>query len=297
MKQKKTSDERKPNRRPWFFATVTVIVTSLALSACGGTPESKDTSGTISGDEKVEVTTWAHVTGDRPVQEAAFERWNAENPNQQISAEFFDAAAYKPKLRTAIGAGNPPTFFYSWGGGILRSYVEANTIYDLSSYRTEHPEIFDRYITASLENNVINGKTYGIPANKVNPTFFYYNKDLFAQAGVQPPKTFDELMALIPVFKNMGIAPIALGGQTRWPELIYLEYLQNRLAGDVVFERVLSRVPNSWSDPAMIQAATMIQDLVKAGAFQEGYASTPSDSGSELALVYTGKAAMCLSMS
>jgi raffinose/stachyose/melibiose transport system substrate-binding protein len=52
------------------------------------------------------------------------------------------------------------------------------------------------------------------------------------------------------------------------------------------------RKPGAWSDPAIIRAATMIQQLVRAGAFETGYDFVSYDAGASSALLYTGRAAM-----
>src|SRR6202012_2159943 len=51
--------------------------------------------------------------------------------------------------------------------------------------------------------------------------------------------------------------------------------------------------PGAWSNPAVTEALTDIQQLVSAGAFQTGYSSAQFN-GTTDALVYGGKAAMQL---
>jgi len=144
---------------------------------------------------------------------------------------------------------------------------------------------------------VVDGKTYALPMNKVNPVTMYYNTDLLKKAQVEIPKTWDDLMAAVPKLKAIGVAPIALGGQSRWPELMWLEYLVDRTGGSEPWSRVLAGEKDAWSDPAIRDALVKIQQLVDAGAFQDSFASTASNSGSELALLYTGRAAMNLQIS
>ena len=97
-----------------------------------------------------------------------------------------------------------------------------------------------------------------------------------------------------PHLKAAGIAPFSLGGQSKWPQLMWLEYLTDRIGGPEVFQAIQDNKPNAWSDPAVIQANTMIQQLVDAGGFADGFSSIATDSNADLALLYTGKAAMIL---
>jgi raffinose/stachyose/melibiose transport system substrate-binding protein len=101
-------------------------------------------------------------------------------------------------------------------------------------------------------------------------------------------------MTLVPRFNQAGIAPLALGGQSRWPQLMWEEYLVDRIGGPGVFDAIAANKPDAWSDPAVLQANRMIQQLVGAGGFVKGFDSIATDSNADTALLYTGKAAMYL---
>ena len=68
----------------------------------------------------------------RPHQRA--QRFNQANPNDQIQGTTFQNDAYKTRIRTAVGANQAPTIIWGWGGGTLRSYVQAGQVEDLSSW-------------------------------------------------------------------------------------------------------------------------------------------------------------------
>jgi len=266
------------------------LVAALALTACGS-------SGPNQGDGTAGASLWATTTGDQPVIEQAIDQWNSANPDSPMRGDFFSSDAYKPKIRTAIGAGQAPTLIYSWGGGVLTSYVDNGSLVDLSGFLSENPDIINRYLPSVLQNGAVDGATYALPINKVNPAFIYYNKAVFTDAGVEPPRTWDDLLKLVPTFNEKGIAPFALGGQSKWPSLMWFEYLVDRIGGSEVFDRIAAGEPDAWTDPAIIRAGEMIQELVDAGGFIDNFSSIPSTSGSELALMYTGKAAMVLQLS
>lgn len=237
---------------------------------------------------------WGLTGGNQPVLQKSVEAWNSAHSDQSIKLDFFANDAYKTKVRTAVGAGEGPTFIYGWGGGVLKSYVDAGQVEDLSSFVKENPEVKERYLPSVLKNGEIDGKTYALPNNNVQPVVLYYNKEVFDKVGVQPPKTWDELMALVPKFKEAGVAPFSLGGQSKWPDLMWLEYLVERIGGPEVFANIAADKPNAWSDPAVTEALTKIQQLVDAGGFVNGFSSIAADSNADQALLYTGKAAMVL---
>jgi raffinose/stachyose/melibiose transport system substrate-binding protein len=128
----------------------------------------------------------------------------------------------------------------------------------------------------------------------VQPIVLFYNKKVFDKVGVQPPTSWGEIMALVPKFNAAGVAPFSLGGQSRWTNMMWLEFLLDRQAGSEVFQRVFEGEKDAWSDPAVLDMLTKVQDLVKANGFVKGFSSITADSNADCALLYTGKAAMML---
>ena len=99
---------------------------------------------------------------------------------------------------------------------------------------------------------------------------------------------------MVPKLNAAGVAPFSLGGQSRWTNMMWLEFLFDRIGGPDVFNAVANAEPNAWSNPAAIDALTKVQDLVKANGFINGFSSITADSNADLAVLYTDKAAMML---
>ncbi|UOF88702.1 extracellular solute-binding protein [Fodinisporobacter ferrooxydans] len=270
---------------------MTALSLSAVLSGCGTTSTA---AGGQNSNSKT-VTIWDISTGKQQelVKKVASE-FNSKHPGIHADVQFFQNDPYKQKLQIAMGAHNPPDIFYGWGGGILKSYVDANDVYDLTSALNSDPKWKNKFLPSVLKGVTFDGKIYGIPINNVQPVVFNYNKEIFKKYNVTPPKTWDELLKVVQELKSHGISPIALAGKNKWPDLMYEEYLVDRIGGPKAFNAVIQKKPNAWSDPAFIKANTMIQELVKMGAFETGFTSVNFDTGESDALVYTGKAAMQL---
>lgn len=266
--------------------TAAAAALTISLAACGSSGPAN-----VSADSP---TMWGLTGGNQANTQKSIDAWNAAHPDQAIKLDFFANDAFKTKVRTAVGAGEGPTFIYGWGGGVLKSYVDAGQVADLTEFVKENPAVKDRYLPSILKNGELDGKTYALPNNNVQPVVLYYNKEVFDKIGAQPPKTWDELMALVPKFKAAGVAPFSLGGQSKWPDLMWLEYLVDRIGGPEVFNNIAANKPGAWSDPAVVEALTKIQQLVDAGGFINGFSSIAADSNADQALLYTGKAAMVL---
>jgi raffinose/stachyose/melibiose transport system substrate-binding protein len=265
---------------------------ATALVACGSDGPS-DSSG---GGAAKDVATYWYLSVDpqETIRRNTVNRFNKANPNTGIKGSAFQNDAYKEKIKAAIGAGQAPTVIFGWGGGGLESYVKAGQVEDLTSWFGENSAVKDKIFTAAFGAATVDGKIYAMPAEVVQPLFIFYNKQAFEKAGVEVPTTWEEIKASIPKFKAKKIAPFSLGGQSRWTNMMWLEFMFDRLGGTKVFDAVYAGTPNAWSDPTAIKALTEIQEFVKLGGFIEGFSSITADSNADQALLYTGKAAMML---
>ena len=128
--------------------------------------------------------------------------------------------------------------------------------------------------------------------NGISPAVVYYNKKIFVQYGLSAPKTFEELMATVAALASHGVTPFALGGAQKWPELMFEEYLIDRIGGPEVVDNLLTGKAGAWNDPAVLQANDLLARLIATGGFAKGFAATSYDTGQATALLYTGKAGM-----
>ncbi|HEY3010368.1 MAG TPA: extracellular solute-binding protein [Micromonosporaceae bacterium] len=283
-------DRRMMSRRHFLNLAVGTGA-GVALTACGSSGPSRPGGGGGGSG----ATYW-YLTGQpgEGIRTNTVNRFNTANPKTQIKATTFQNDAYKTKIKTAIGAGQAPTIIWGWGGGGLKSYVEASQVDDLTDWFSQNPAIKDRLFPSSFGAATINGKIYAMPAETVQPIVLFYDKRAFDKVGAQPPQSWGDIMALVPKFNAKGIAPFSLGGQSRWTNMMWLEFLFDRIGGSEVFEAIFNGEKDGWSNPAAIDGLTKMQELIKAKGFVKGFSSITADSNADQALLYTGKAAMML---
>ncbi|WP_327107512.1 extracellular solute-binding protein [Nonomuraea glycinis] len=269
-----------------------------ALAACGTSGPSRpgaeaSSSGGAAG--AATATYWyLSVQPQEGVRTRAMERFNKANPSGTLKGTTFANDAFKTKIKTAIGAGQAPTLIWGWGGGGLRSYVQAGQVEDLTSWFEENAAVKDKLFPSSFGAATIDGKIYAMPCETMQPIVLYYDKRAFEKINAKPPESWADIMALVPKFNAAGIAPFSLGGQSRWTNMMWLEFLFDRLGGPEVFQAVFDEQKDAWSNPIAIDALTKMQELIKADGFIKGFSSITADSNADQALLYTGKAAMML---
>lgn len=118
---------------------------------------------------------------------------------------------------------------------------------------------------------------------------FFYNKDLFEQAGIEKePTTWAEFLDVCQKLKDAEITPMTMDDAYATS---VIGYHLARLVGE---EKVVEIVTEGkWDDPAVLQMAQDIEELAKNGYYSEMVGSNvwPAGQNTELAL---GTAAMYL---
>lgn len=288
------------SRKIFIFLSL-LAVFALALTACGSAAPAGDTAGEQpagdSGDEAASgdpvVVTWWHIQTEEnqaALWQQLADEYMAANPNVTVEITVLENEAFKTKLTTVMQSADPPDIFQSWGGGVMNEYAEAGLLKDITADLAANGW-GESFSPGALGVYAYKGVNYGVPRD-MGMVGFWYNKDLFAQAGIAaPPATWSEMLAAIEALKAAGITPIAVGEGDKWPGAFWWEYFAVRIGGQAAFEAAASG-EGSFTDEPFIRAGEMLQELVALEPFQSGFLG--STWGDEATLMGNGDAAMDL---
>ncbi|MEU2348545.1 extracellular solute-binding protein [Modestobacter sp. NPDC049651] len=266
------------------MSATTLVLAGALVAACG----SDSTSGGSGGGA---ATVWAlQDTTLNPIEQASIDRFNKDGDGKAKLVTFANDP-YKQQLRTSINGSKAPDVFFNWGGGNLKPYVDAGKIEDLTPLLDKNPELKDAFLPSVAAGAQFDGKTYGLPMRGVQPVLLFNNKKVLESAGIsESPKTWDELLADVDALKAKGVTPIALAGSQSWTELMWAEYLLDRVGGPEVFQNIRDGKNGGWNQPEVVQAMTMLNDLIKRGAFGNKFQSVGYDVGGASTILATDQA-------
>ncbi|QNE74282.1 extracellular solute-binding protein [Streptomyces finlayi] len=273
-------------QRARFSRTVVVggaaLALVLSLSACGG---GSDAAG---GDDTIHVLVYGDATNK--VEKELVATFNKTSKVKAV-LDTIPGADYQAKLQTIISSKQAPDVFFNWGGGSIKPFVDAGLLLPLDPFIAKEPDLKAKFLPSVFNSAVLDGTSYGVPMRGTQPVLLFNNGKVLKEAGVEPPKTWDDLLAAVKALKADGVTPIALGGGDRWPTLMWFEYLYDRIAGPELFQKALDGDQDAWASPDSRKALGMIKELVDSGAFGTNYDSVKfTDQGSPT-LLATGKAA------
>ncbi len=124
-------------------------------------------------------------------------------PNSNIGVELKLVAG--GTLLPSILAGVGPDVALDGSDADPIQYAIRGAALPLNDFDT-FDEVAARFTEAALIPLSLYGKTYGLPQTQ-NFSMMFYRKDILADLGLEVPKTWDDLMAMIPIlqFNNMEI--------------------------------------------------------------------------------------------
>lgn len=245
---------------------MTVVMMVLALAGCGKAKE-----------EEITLTLW-HSFGSTVSQDVIddfIEIYQEEHPGIKIVQETAQIEEYQfRKLKVAVANNSQGDIFLSYGGGYSQSIVDAGAALPLDAY-LEADKTYDRMQSGVLEYFTYGDEVYGLPIKKWAGVL-YCNRELFEQAGLSYPTTWDELLNCVKVFREQDITPMALGGKDGWHIGMYQNALAVRTGGaDYCNKAIVGE--DTLNTEAVVKSAELLKKLVDAGAFAEGVMALSAD--------------------
>lgn len=221
------------------------------------------------------------------------QQYQEENPDLDFNFEIesgADRTAYLQKLKILAASDELPEWFDSDPDTWFADIVADGKAYSFDDLYKELG-MYDQIFEISKEYARLSDGSLNLMTLQCNTEYFFYNKDLFEQAGItETPKTFDELLEDCQILQDAGILPIAMGGSD-WPILRYFAQIPFRMTGNTYIENAVSG-EGSFGEEAGLKGAQFIQDVAQ--YFQEGWSSADTDtmidlfSSGQAAIMYNG---------
>lgn len=196
-----------------YAGIMALAAVALPLAACGSSG-SADAGGSelTSGP----ITIW-YSTNEQEIAwaEAVVEAWNAEHPDEQVTAEAIPSGkSSEDAISAAITAGNTPCLVYNTAPAAVPAFQKQGGLVNISTtFDDGESFIAERSGDAAEGFRSPDGDLYQVPW-KANPFMLYYNKDAFAQAGLDAEnpqlETYDDVLAAAAAIKEAGAADFAL---------------------------------------------------------------------------------------
>ncbi|MBB4121919.1 extracellular solute-binding protein [Martelella radicis] len=252
----------------------------------------------LSVPAEAETVKWLHLEQQPAVVDLwrqIADEYEKAHPDVTIEMQFLENQAFKAKLPTLLQSSEAPSFFYTWGGGVLKAQSETGMLRNIDPALDANGGAWgNSLLSSSVDGMTFDDKVWAAPF-KTGVVSFFYNKELFEKAGVDASSiaTWSDFMGAVKALKDAGITPIAGGGGDKWPLHFYWGYLAMREAGHDGFMAAKAGENGGFTGEPFINAGKKLAELGELEPFQNGYlGATWNDA---LAAFGDGRAAIILS--
>lgn len=250
------------------------MVASMAVG-CGG-KKGGDGSGE-GGDKLVYWSMWEATEPQGQAIQAAVDAYTEET-GVEVDLQFKGRTGIREGLQPALDAGTEIDLFdedidrvnSAWGKYLM----------DLEDLAKEsgYEETANAGLMAACRE-AAGGTLKSIPYQP-NVFAFFYNVDLFEQAGIEAvPTTWDEFLDVCQKLKDAGITPLTMDDAYA---TCVIGYHLGRYVGEDGVRQIVTE--GLWNDPAVLQMAKDIEELASKGYFSENVGTNVWPNGQNVEL-------------
>ncbi|PWW23678.1 raffinose/stachyose/melibiose transport system substrate-binding protein [Geodermatophilus normandii] len=209
-----------------------------------------------------------------------------ESSGIEVEVQQLDVDTMRTVLQTRLRSEEgPDVISFGSGPAFAGALAEAGLLYDLTdAYEENGWEVYD----FAKERVTYGGRVYGIPG-EMETVGLFYNADVFADLGIDPPRTLDDLRAVCRTLTEAGVVPMAFGDQDAWPGSHLLSMALSSAVGADGMEALFAG-ERSWDSPEVVDALTFWQEANANGWLGESPVSVDYDTMT--AQYLSGEAAM-----
>ncbi|MEU6320253.1 ABC transporter substrate-binding protein [Streptomyces sp. NPDC047009] len=244
-------------RRTTLLSGCTALALALGATACGGGPVAAG-----GGDKELNGQT-VTVAGV----------WSgSEQKNFQKVLDAFSAktgaktqfVSTGDNVSTVVGSkiegGNAPDVVMVPQVGVLQQFAKKGWLQPLS--KTAEQTVDADFATVWKNYGSVDGTLYGLYFKAAHKSTIWYSPDAFTQAGVEAPKTYDELLKTGHTVSDSGLAAFAVAGQDGWTLTDWFENIYLSQAGPEKYD-ALAAHKLKWTDESVVKALTTLGKLFK----------------------------------
>jgi len=241
-------------RKSMVAALALVLLAAACTGDDGGSTDGG--GGTAVEGETIEVAaTWTSPEQDRfqLVLDGFAEQSGADV--RFLSAGDDIAAFVGPRIE----GGDPPDVAMLPQPGVLQSFADQGDLIPIEDVAGD--EIDQNFSETAREVGSADGTLYGVWFKTAQKSTVWYNTNVFADAGVKPPSTWDELLDTGQTISDSGVEPYSYGGADGWPLSDLFENIYLRTAGPEKYDQLAAHeIP--WTDQSVKDALTTMADVL-----------------------------------
>ena len=245
-----------------LLAVLLTLALALGVAACGGDDEDEGSAAkeTQTTETTKDVSGSVSVMGiwSGPEQknfEAVLDGFTKKYPN--VKTRYDSAGDQLPTvLSTAVEGGNPPDVALVGQPGLMQQFAAKKAIKPIDFVKDTVEADFGK---DWVKVGTVDGKLYGLVFKAANKSTVWFNTQVFADAGVEPPADWQAFLDNAKTLGQSGTPAYSLAGADGWTLTDLFENIYLRTAGAEKYDQLTEHeIP--WTDESV---KTALEEMKK----------------------------------
>ncbi|MEU9334847.1 ABC transporter substrate-binding protein [Streptomyces sp. NPDC048290] len=243
--------------RTTLLTGCTALVLAVTLTACGG-----DDVAAGGGDKPLSGQTVSVAGVWSGTEQQNFQKvLDAFTEQTGAKTEFVSTG---DNVSTVVGSkiegGNAPDVVMVPQVGVLQQFAQEGWLQPLS--KTAQDALNANFAPVWKNYGSVDGTAYGVYFKAAHKSTVWYSPDALAQAGVDAPATYAEMLEAGRTVSDSGLAAFAVAGQDGWTLTDWFENIYLSQAGPEKYD-ALAAHELKWTDTSVVKALTTLGTLFK----------------------------------
>ncbi|MGW2282327.1 ABC transporter substrate-binding protein [Streptomyces sp. NPDC001770] len=243
-------------RRSALLTGCTSLVLALGATACGGDPVAAGGGKSLDGQTVTVAGVWSgsEQKNFQEVLDAFTEKTGAKT-------EFVSTG---DNVSTVVGSkiegGDAPDVVMVPQVGVLQQFAKSGWLKPLSP--DVEKQVDTNFAHVWKNYGSVGDTLYGLYFKAAHKSTVWYSPESLAQAGVEPPTTYEEMLKAGHTISDSGLAAFAVAGQDGWTLTDWFENIYLSQAGPEKYD-ALAAHELKWTDASVVTALTTLSQLFK----------------------------------
>ena len=210
-----------------------------------------------------------------------FNTFQRNNPGVIIERENLFDEAYHDKMRAYAAAGQLPDVMYVWPSGRSDYLHDQRLLKDLTPFINRESNFRNNYLPLTMDPTQQQaGYMAMIPQGITTTHAFFTNMEVLTAAGLQPARTYADLVAQVPVLRAAGYQTVLIPAESEWVmQSCLFSMVAGRFCG-ANWEQKIYNGTLKFTDASFVNALNFIRQMYTDGVISQaavgvGYGDGP----------------------
>ncbi len=255
-----------------------LLALSVVTAAVFAGPGADTGTTSAGGQTTLNVLNYYDMTSANAVDGIAqiWDKFTADNPDIKIVREDLFNDPYHNKVEAYAAAGNMPDVLYAWPSGRSTTLYANRLIKDLLPL-VRRAGLTSKYRPLALDPSQFAGNPpfVGVLSQGLTSSHaFYVNLAVLEDCGLQPAKTYDELVRQVPILKAKGYETVLMANMDTWVmQSCLFSLIAGRFGGADWATKILNGQAK-FTDKSFVDALNFVKRIYDDGVISKGSLTT-----------------------